>query len=453
MSDPNPSKRARREDNVANATSALLGWSAQQGRILTANGKAAEYYDKDRGFAFEKQELPHYYLINHYDDDKKEDDDDNSLWQIWKTWRNNAVQNNNSSTSSDAPPLVIGAWRRPLFYGGWEHSSDATEHVFNVQTANLFVDLRLPTGRQQYIPQQLANGCQSLDDLPGPALRLYARQHCFAGYSKVQPAAKEWDKIVHLRNTNGKGSNTSMTTTSFDQVCARHHVLDWNFVGTPRNRPNKWWIQVKKDGGNGTSSNVWKEWAYATDECGQHYYCERWERLPSSSEDDDSPTKIETTSVTIDRVVLALYHHNPTNGETGIIVVAHDHFNYCRGKSTFKNETAPFSSLAEIVDDCVARGDLTTARKWLGRLQGGHGRVQAGWKIDAAVEFWKQGTPLWVREDVKFAANTDSGGDDKDSLWFESCTLKWKTETWHVFDCNLASAAQLEQFLEQTWPN
>jgi len=29
--------------------------------------------------------------------------------------------------------LVAGAWSRPLFVGGWQHTGDHTESVFNVQ--------------------------------------------------------------------------------------------------------------------------------------------------------------------------------------------------------------------------------------------------------------------------------------------------------------------------------
>ena len=29
--------------------------------------------------------------------------------------------------------LIAGAWSRPLFVGGWQHTGDHTETVFNVQ--------------------------------------------------------------------------------------------------------------------------------------------------------------------------------------------------------------------------------------------------------------------------------------------------------------------------------
>ena len=40
-----------------------LDWTAKQGRILTANGRANEYYCQERGFPYQEEELPHYYLM------------------------------------------------------------------------------------------------------------------------------------------------------------------------------------------------------------------------------------------------------------------------------------------------------------------------------------------------------------------------------------------------------
>lgn len=56
-------------------------------------------------------------------------------------------------------------------------------------------------------------------------------------------------------------------------VCTRFHCIDWNFVGVPRPLPNKWWVEMAQD------KQKWKEWVYATNEDGQYYYCEHWQRL------------------------------------------------------------------------------------------------------------------------------------------------------------------------------
>ena len=34
----------------------LLGWTSKQGRVLTADGKATEFYTADRGFPFQEEE-------------------------------------------------------------------------------------------------------------------------------------------------------------------------------------------------------------------------------------------------------------------------------------------------------------------------------------------------------------------------------------------------------------
>ena len=191
----------------------LLDWTSKQGRILTAEGKAELYYTSKRGYPFEETELPHHHLLQKTTQDL-----------FWK-W---------SSSQSSIP--ICGAWKRPLFVGEWEHSTEHDELVYNIQTNTLFIDLRIPTTKKS-----ISKNMSDMD------LRLYARQHAFAGF------------------------------TYYDEkrsICTRHHCIDWNFVGKPRNRPNKWYVQMK-------TKNVWKELSYARDDNEQHYYWERWERLKS----------------------------------------------------------------------------------------------------------------------------------------------------------------------------
>ena len=103
-----------------------LQWSDKQRRILTANGRAEEYYSAERGFAFEPEELPHcYFRIGR------------SMFREWKQQQQQHCG------------IIVGAWKRPLFVGGWEHSTDQEEYVFNFQTHTLFVDLRIPTLRNK----------------------------------------------------------------------------------------------------------------------------------------------------------------------------------------------------------------------------------------------------------------------------------------------------------------
>ena len=102
---------------------------------------------------------------------------------------------------------VAGAWNRPLFVGGWEHSDSQTETVFNLQTPSIFIDMRIP--RKATFP-----GARSLQDLTVRQLRLYARRHAFAGYTRVQ-------------SVDGA------------PVAVRHHSIDWNFVGKVFNKSSR----------------------------------------------------------------------------------------------------------------------------------------------------------------------------------------------------------------------
>ena len=204
-----------------------LGWSNKQSRILTADGLADTFFTLERGFSFIPQDIPHYHLQH----------SDTRL--LFREWSLDQVSN-----------PICGAWNRALFMGGFEHSSSDTELVYNVQTNSLFVDLRIPTSRCLVLPPD----CTSLASLSDDELRCFARQHVFGGYSRI-------------------------TTEQHRPVCTRHHCIDWNYVGVSRSRPNKWWIEIN------SSRNVWKEWAYAKDDLGQHYYMERWERCYQGESD------------------------------------------------------------------------------------------------------------------------------------------------------------------------
>jgi hypothetical protein len=350
-----------------------LDWSDKQRRILTANGKAESYYTLERGFPFTESELPHFFLLQSTDTTRR-------IFQEWK------------KRSGSNP--ITGAWKRPLFYGGWENSTDQDERVFNVQTNTLFIDLRIPTTKNRLLLQNVETTF-SLQDLTETQLKYYARQHIFAGYS--------FPSDVNLPDQDAP----------FDTCYTRHHCIDWNFVGVGRNRPNKWWVEIEA-----ITQNVWKEWAYATDDAGQHYYCERWERLANAS--TDGP-------------VVAL---RKAQGRDGVIVIVGDHFNYCLGRQDAVDRAPDGTgSLIELVDAAVERGDLETARSWLS-IQGGHGTISTGWVVDAAIEFWTEGSPLWSKSDVCVFGSS-----------IEECHVVWKGERWDVFECSLTSPEDLQALL------
>jgi len=315
----------------------------------------------------------------------------------------------------------------------------------------------------------------SLNDLTWEQLRYYARQHIFAGYSRVV-------------------NDEPRRLSSFRYCCTRHHCIDWNYVGVPRNRPNKWWIEPKihhntnenhndndEDDNNNqepTKStappNVWKEWSYATNpQTGQAYYGERWERLEHGGSSSSSKESL----------VMALRKRATHTPPDGIIVMVDDHFNYCIdrvvGLDNYGNNNGDdyyynnghAASLVDLVDAAVANQDRATAQQWLS-MQGGHGRIRRGsrsstthiinnntavggnsefcWMIDCAVEFWKQGTPLWIYGDtvtVQEHLETPPGNELSSPLEQGACTIWWNHEPWEIFETNLQTVQQLKDLL------
>jgi len=338
----------------------LLDWTARQGRILTAHGKAPEYYTHQRGFVWDDSQLPQYHLVRR---------ETRTIFAQWRKEENEVVN------------PIVGVWDRPLFFSTWEHSTNHDETVHNVQTQTLFVDLRIPTLRQTVLVETVPHA-KSVEDLNGLQLRYYARQHVFAGYSKIQRTTKQ---------------------SYYAYCCERHHCMDWNFVGQIRPRPNKWWIEVHPQ-----NHNLWMERAYATDPAGQHYYGERWEGRSQGRGDP----------------VVAL---RTTQGRDGILVIVKDHFNYCRERQMPDGmDSGDAKSLVELVDTAVAKNDLETARVWLS-MEGGHGRISNGWILDSAIEFWKEGTALLCAEDVRL-----DGSD------LSNFTLVWKGQEWTVFESSVS---------------
>jgi hypothetical protein len=364
-----------------------LDWSDKQRRILTANDRADSFYTVERGFAFTAQELPHYHLLK------------STTHAVFDEWKTQTPKN-----------PIVGAWKRPLFYGGWENSTDQDERVYNVQTHTLFIDLRIPTTKNRLFGAISTSPAQSLQDLTAVELRYYARQHCFAGYSF--PSVK----------TTDDSNNNKPSSLFFDACYARHHCIDWNFCGAGRSRPNKWWVEIEP-----TTRNLWKEWAFATDDAAQQYYCERWERLPGAAA--DGPV------VALRKSAAAAASSGSEVGD-GVIVVVGNHFNYCLSRQGVPCQPPDGTgSLVGLVDAAVENGDLEAARAWLS-MQGGHGTISTGWTIDAAIEFWKEGTALWSKSDVIVQGTS-----------IDDCHVLWKGELWDVFECNLATPEDLQALL------
>ena len=283
----NKDNKDNNNDTVATATDAApdddndlrrnhLDWTNKQGRILTANGRANEYYTKQNGFPFQNDELPHHHLIN------------GNTHKVFAEWASKLSATSttttaaSSSSSDDGVPTsttttalpdtspICGAWSRPLFCGEWEHSTSNDETVFNIQTNSLFIDLRIPKSRRSVIPTDGTDKTTvtSLGQLSDEELRLYARQHIFGGYSVISKPSLSKPQVT---------MNNQKAQVDDRPCCVRHHCIDWNFVGVGRPRPNKWWIDMHR------SEKMWKEVTFATDHHGQHYYMERWERVDGDS--------------------------------------------------------------------------------------------------------------------------------------------------------------------------
>jgi len=357
----------------------LMDWTSKQGRILTANGKAASYYTAARGFPYIDADLPHHHLMNNSTD----------TFLAWAKEREREGEGS-SQSQGEHPDVktqypICGAFNRPLFVGGWEHSTDQEEDVYNVQTNTLFIDIRIPKLGRSMMKYACA---MRLGDLCNEEMKLYARRHAFAGYTKLDTETTTVDVTV-TGTATGSGVGAQVSLPISRCVCTRHHCIDWNFVGTPRNRPNKWYVEMEP-----TQKKIWKELAYAKDDFGQHYYWERWERYERDAMGNG--------------LVLALRRdkkENDPNFRDGIIVAVGDHFNYIFGrnealidtllsKNKKMQEYKDQGNTVGLIDFAIVNGDRNLALEFLS-IDAGHGCISKGWMIDASTQPWKEGTSLF----------------------------------------------------------
>ena len=166
----------------------------------------------------------------------------------------------------------------------------------------------------------------------------------------------------------------------------------------------------------------WKESSYATDERGQYYYFERWERRSNSSADGPR---------------LAL-RKSATEERDGIFVLVGDHFNYVLArKLTGKEKDYGQASLVGLVDAAVEANDLITAKAYLS-IEAGHGTVSSNWKLDCAIPPWNEGAQLpWSRSSLRVLG---------DSLSSDS-KIVWGGELWDMMDCSFESPDELVAYL------
>lgn len=394
-----------------------LDWTTKQGRILTDSGNALRHYSESNGFPFLQRELPHHYL---------EQSLTHSIFRKWAKERRALEGQNNKPTlmltlphgiksTILLPSPIIGAWDRPLFAGKWEHSTNNEEIVYNIQTGTLFVDLRIPrskpVGKWEKLGQTLNNPREVLKSMSDQYLRLYARQHVFGGFS-----------VLTMENAKTERA-----------LCTRHHCIDWNHIqGKPRPRPNKWYIESNNSTG---PSNIWKEWSYSTDENGQCYYFESWQRIKGDENGGG--------------LCLAMRKKNSgqDDGNDGILVVVGDHFNYILGRQWSGLEKAypNANNLVDLVDSSIDNGDRETAISYLS-LDGGHGTISSGWKIDCSIQSWNHGMSVLDRIGSGKVQVVGNGTDF--FLWEVSIG----NTSWCIYESSIRSATELEQLLTKKNP-
>ena len=241
-------------------------------------------------------------------------------------------------------------------------------------------------------------------------------------------------------------------------VCTRHHAIDWNFVGIARPRPNKWRVQptpasLLLQAGTGVTSAVqgvgrldgldgehgkvtgsdggerrkrprtderpgvvddWLELSWANDDGGAPYYFERWTRYeggtPGEASRDTIALRAHAAPAAVAGTSTSQSAHRPPRD--ALVVVVGDHFNYVVERPIGWEALAKYGgSLVGVVDAAISSGERAVAEACV-LLEAGHGRVSAGWRVDASLQPWRIGKPL---SDV-FGGEGGGGGGGGPSL-------------------------------------
>eukprot|EP00471_Norrisiella_sphaerica_P003492 CAMPEP_0184482352 /NCGR_PEP_ID=MMETSP0113_2-20130426/3911_1 /TAXON_ID=91329 /ORGANISM="Norrisiella sphaerica, Strain BC52" /LENGTH=303 /DNA_ID=CAMNT_0026862027 /DNA_START=128 /DNA_END=1039 /DNA_ORIENTATION=+ len=280
---------------------------------------------------------------------------------------------------------MVGAWRRPLFAGGWTESTEQDTIVFNLQSPSLFIDIRFPLKRPDFSKKS------GYEDLSMDELRCLSRQHTFAGYTKAEPK-------------DGSG---------FAPVATRHHALDWNYHPKfPRERPNRWRFQLKEDG------TSFKEFSVAFDPHNQAVYMERWGLYPKGR----GP-------------YLALRREIHGEESESLFVVVGNHFAFARDR---KHPLPSFPSAksggcANLVDAAYHQGDREKMTQMV-NLEGSYGHVRdengaLTWKIMKSTVPWREGKPLLVAGDFKLNVGSNNGVPP---------FVSFLGARWRVFECSFS---------------
>lgn len=357
----------------------FLNWSINQNLILTGGGTLNNILIPGRDFVDE--DLPHFVLRS------------NRSWEIFASWKDKK----NEST------LIVGAWARTIFAGGWNESSLMDTEAFNLQSPTIFIDLRFPISRPKHLSFYNSLSAMTLEDL-----KLLSRQHCFGGYS-----------FPHETNTYNP------------PIFTRHHIIDWNYHPKyPRPRPNRWWVEIKDD------RSSFKEYSVARDKHDVPLYFERWVRYIG----DSNGSKY-----------LALRRESDFTARDALIVVVGNHFAMAYDRKTpfpdFVGSTGPGgSALVDYAIGQIRQGDSTAER--MGResleryldLEGSYGRLQgteAGttWTVTRSTHPWREGHSLWDRIDEATESPCLPRLDFL--LSGELRSMSWRGK-WRVLECSFS---------------
>mmetsp|Transcript_15808 Transcript_15808/g.39285 ORF Transcript_15808/g.39285 Transcript_15808/m.39285 type:complete len:473 (+) Transcript_15808:98-1516(+) len=436
-----------------------LGWTKKQGRILSGGGIV-----ESLPWKFDETELPHYHLLR------------NETHEYFQY-----VRKKEQPKAYRTPSLVAGVWERPLFYGGYEQSTSHDEITYNIQTTNLFIDLRIPRTRAVVFRDAIENRkVSNLSDLTPDELRLFARQHVFGGITDANwfELDGEGNWILQERRIGYAKDDTVRKTHA-----TRHHAIDWNFIGVGRPRPNKWWIKCDQKFITHYTDHelqTWEELGFVgANMWSAPYYFERWERhdqggplprlaLRKSPPGLQRPEKKQkaagdSSGPTFGPCLGGEDDYNFAND--GIIVIVGDHFNYLFPRKLTpeivnkKKQNYPHvTSLVDLVDAAVSRGDLDVVRAYLS-IEAGHGRISGGpsstdgkkkhWTVDCAIPFWDEGKQFWDPKN-EFPERSKPWPHQWHQYrdWDDVPVTKvmWKGEAWDVYECTLTEP-ELKEFL------
>lgn len=281
--------------NIQQEYSDYLTWQSNQGYIVTGGNKLSKTISNPNDYT--SSDLPHYNLTN------------KSFKKHVKEWQNdNKISKN-----------LIGIWSRPIFLGGWKESSTNDTQAYNIQSPSLFIDMRIPTKRNDiysyYYLENIKNNINkqrnilyydNIYDQSSPSnlfsfswneLKILSRQHCFSGYTL--PLNNDNDIVSNNTLTSASSTSTSSPSpsTSHGPLFVRHHLIDWNFHPLyPRPQPNAWWIEAQgitdeeplHNENNEKMTLSFKEHSYGRDKYNVPVYMERWQRrLPYQNQTKD----------------------------------------------------------------------------------------------------------------------------------------------------------------------